>query len=78
MVLRERSKAEQARRVLENEVRLRSMTKPWKHCPATDAWRTQYLEFTGQYHVFGPRRPQLDRKDSVIFEYVSAWAGTVL
>ena len=27
---------------------------------------------------FGPRRPQLDRKDSVLFECVSARAGTVL
>jgi hypothetical protein len=49
MVLRERRKADQARRVLENEVKLRSTTKPWRIHPTIDAWKIQYREFKGRY-----------------------------
>jgi hypothetical protein len=78
MVLRERRKADQACRVLENEVKLRSTTNPWRNYPTIDAWKIQYREFKGRYLFFGPRRPQLHWKDSVFFEHVSAWAGTLL
>ena len=66
MVLRERRKADQARRVLENEVKLRSTTKPWRNYPTIDAWKMQYRKFKGRYLFLSSTAPaRLERLGSL-------------